>query len=403
MNIGFVTTWLPRGAAYVTINYIKLVSPEHRAFVYARGGEYYDKNFRFGEVPVHKGLRLESTNICVKDFVSWICENKLDMVIFNEQDSIEAVCVAKKKCPNVQFGAYVDYYKESTVREFSIYDFLICNTKRHLSVFSWHPQCLYLPWGTDIQVYNCQRQKKRQDTIRFFHSMGMSNRKGTEILIDTFKRHHLKDLGARLIIHTQKNIEHLISTDEAKKAGIEIVYRSVPAPGLYYLGDVYVYPAKLDGLGLTMYEALSCGMPVIATDIAPMNEVINNQNGRLVKVKRMFSRSDGYYWPLAIVDEESLLEALLFYIHNADNMTVYATTARAYAEKNLNLLDRKEQLLNFLSSVKKIDTNQFGTKWLLQNAAERKSARNHFLVSLLPEKIESLIRNRIEQKRMKDI
>lgn len=400
MNIGFVTTWLPRGAAYVTINYIKLVRPEHHAYVYARGGEYFDDTFKFEDVPVHKGLRLESTNINARDFVKWIRTNNLDMVIFNEQDSIEAVCYAKEKCPEVCFGTYVDYYKESTVQEFTIYDFLICNTKRHMSVFSWHPQCLYLPWGTDISLYNIQQKRKRQaKEVIFFHSMGMSNRKGTEILIDTFKKYRLCDLGAKLIIHTQKNIDHLISSEDAKLFGIEIICKSVPAPGLYYMGDVYVYPAKLDGLGLTLYEALSCGLPVVATDVAPMNEVINFQNGQLVKVKDMFARSDGYYWPLAIADEESLKDAMLYYIDNVDRIGFFFTEARKYAEMNLNLLDRKKDFLSFIENVYRLDTTEFCDRWKVQNATIKKSNRNHLIVSLLPARVESFIREQIEQRR----
>lgn len=399
MNIGFVSTWLPRGAAYVTINYIKLVQPEYNAFVYARGGEYFDPNFEFNSVPVHKGLRLEGTKIDVKDIVKWIRKNNLDIVIFNEQESIESVCHVKELCNEVIFGSYIDYYKESTIKDFKIYDFLICNTKRHLSVFSWHPQCLYLPWGTDIDLYSPSREKRRKGGVRFFHSMGMSNRKGTDVLIDSFVSRELYKLGAKLVIHTQKKIDHLITEEKAKQVGIEIICKSVPAPGLYHLGDIYVYPAKLDGLGLTMYEALACGLPVIATDVAPMNEVVNSQNGKLVKVKKMFSRSDGYYWPLAVVDEDSLTEAMLYYINNVENLERLSKNAREYAVANLNLRDRKNSLLDFLQTVKRIDTSDFSSKKKAQFIKEKKLLRNHLIVALLPVKIEAYIRNHIEQNR----
>lgn len=231
--------------------------------------------------------------------------------------------------------------------------------------------------------------------------MGMSNRKGTEILLNTFKRYRLHDFGAKLVVHTQKSIANLITEEEARAYGIEVICKSVPAPGLYNLGDVYVYPAKLDGLGLTMYEALACGMPVIATDVPPMNEVINSQNGRLVKVKEMHARSDGYYWPLAIVDEESLKEAMMYYINNVDKIHEFSASAREYAERNLDLSDRKSTLLDFLEGVNRIDTTAFCNQWKLQNASMIKSSRNHLIVSLLPGQVESFIRNQIEQRRKK--
>lgn len=399
MNIGFVTTWLPRGAAYVTINYIKLLEDRHKTFIYARGGEYFDELFNYNNVPVHKGLRLEGTNIDDRDFINWIKSNKLDIVLLNEQDSIEAICVAKKKCKNVIFGGYVDYYKESTINDFKIYDFLICNTKRHMRVFDWHPQCLYLPWGTDINLYTPSEKKNIDKKIVFFHSMGMSDRKGTKELINVFINNRMSKMGAELVIHTQKSISHLISEEKAKQNGIEIICKSVPAPGLYYLGDVYVYPAKLDGLGLTMYEALACGLPVIATDVAPMNEVVNNNNGRLVRVKESFSRSDGYYWPLAIVDEESLKDAMLYYIQNANKIGEFSEIARKYASDNLNLMDRRKTLQEFIKQVKRIDTTSYENEWEQQHIKEKRSIRNHFLVSLLPAKLESYIRERIEKVR----
>ena len=71
---------------------------------------------------------------------------------------------------------------------------------------------------------------------------------------------------------------------------------TVAAPGLYHLGDIYVYPSILDGLGLTVAEALSCGLPCIVPDNAPMNEFIQSGiNGRIADVEYLYARSDGYF------------------------------------------------------------------------------------------------------------
>lgn len=39
MNIGFISTWFERGAAYVTKAYVDILKDNHNVFVYARGGE----------------------------------------------------------------------------------------------------------------------------------------------------------------------------------------------------------------------------------------------------------------------------------------------------------------------------------------------------------------------------
>ena len=39
MNVGIVTTWFERGAAYVSKAYMQTLSSQHNVFIYARGGE----------------------------------------------------------------------------------------------------------------------------------------------------------------------------------------------------------------------------------------------------------------------------------------------------------------------------------------------------------------------------
>jgi len=174
----------------------------------------------------------------------------------------------------------------------------------------------------------------------------MSTRKGTDILINAFIKGEFYKKNARLIIHTQIDISNLISKDDALKFNIEIINKEVPHPGLYYLGDVYVYPTTLDGLGLTVYEALASGLPVIATDVAPMNEIITEDNGK-----------DAYYWPQAFVDEDALIAAMQFYVENRDKIDFYRSQARKYAEEKLNIFDRRDEVLYIFENAKAIDRN----------------------------------------------
>ena len=44
MNIGIVTTWLERGASYVSRQYYEVLSKFHNVYIYARGGEKYEMN-----------------------------------------------------------------------------------------------------------------------------------------------------------------------------------------------------------------------------------------------------------------------------------------------------------------------------------------------------------------------
>lgn len=403
MKIGFVSTWLERGATYVTKTYMSLLEDKHELFVYARGGEKFEKgNPRFDAENVTWGLRLGSTKIDWSHFSKWIEDKKLDVILFNEQKDIINVLKIKKYYPSIKLGAYVDYYTEDTVADFEIYDFLLCNTKRHYSVFKWHQGAHYIPWGTDINVFNYTKKESANKEITFFHSVGMSSRKGTDALVSAFINGKIYEKSAKLIIHSQIDINHIISEENAKKHNIEIIVKEVPAPGLYHLGDVYVYPTTLDGLGLTIYEALACGLPVITTNYAPMNEVINESNGKLVKVDLLRARKDGYYWPLAFVNENSLIEAMECYCRNRDKLNQMRESARAYAEKYLNIMDRKEEVCKVFEStpLKKINNEKLDT-WIKEvNNKQKDFTRRNILEALLPNRIKHYIRVKLEENRI---
>lgn len=344
MNIGFVSTWFERGAAYVTKAYISLLQENNNIFVYARGGEKYAKGDENWDLPyVTWAPRLREDSINYNHFVKWIKRNNIEVIFFNEQKNIDIVYKIKKAMPHLKVGSYIDYYKENTVKEFYLYDFLICNTKRHYSVFKDHPQCYYVPWGTDINLF--KPQKKDIDELVFFHSMGMSKRKGTKYVIDAFINGEIYK-NAKLIIHTQKSLKESFGIDNKilQKYNIEEINKTVTAPGLYHLGDVYVYPTMLDGLGLTLYESLSVGLPVITTNHPPMNEVINEKVGYLVEVDHFRSRYDGYYWPLSIVSEESLIKGMEFFINNPKQLEYMKKEARKEAINKWNWEDRKKTI-----------------------------------------------------------
>ena len=388
MNIGIVTTWFESGAAYVSRQYIRLLEPEHRVFVYARAGIRADKRdggWGMGDnVTYNPEDLLITTYINKPQFIRWIRDNKIGVVFFNEQQWWEPL----KWCMElgIKTGAYIDYYTEKTIPLFAAYDFLICNTRRHHSAFSWHPQCYYIPWGTDISLFRPAGSPINLNRpVTFFHSCGVDPlRKGTDILLEAFYNlvqsakfkvqnddshlqiedfthvtRHVSRVTSRptancqLIIHTQVPLEAQFPslTDKIQEltasGKLQIVHKTIGAPGLYHLGDVYVYPSRLEGIGLTIAEALACGLPVILPDNPPMNEFVEDgKNGRLAKISRLHSRLDGYYWPLCITDSGHLSEIMNDLASNPEKLEKMKSEARVYALEHLDWSKNKEQVLN---------------------------------------------------------
>lgn len=345
MNIGFVSYWFERGAAYVTRQYMSLLEDGNNLYVYARGANYAIGNPVWDKDYVTWGIRTPSiSDVYWPDFKKWIKKNNINLVFFNEQRELNSLVKLREEFPQIVIGSYIDYYRMDTVKDFGIYDFLICNTKRHYSVFNWHPNCYYVPWGTDVDLFAPKDKFEAKHRIRFFHSAGMSpDRKGTDVILDVFLNTDLHELSD-LIIHVQDNCRNTITftDEELANKNITIVEKTVTAPGLFYMGDVYVYPSILDGLGLTMYEALSSGLPVIATDEPPMNEVIDDNTGQLVKVNMYRSREDGYYWPLSYVDKDDLYRKMKYYVDNISSLPEMKRSARSAAVEKYNWNDRKK-------------------------------------------------------------
>lgn len=382
MNIGIVTTWFPRGAAYVSKAYLETFAAKHNVFIYARGGERYakedpewDRNYvTWGKRTIGK----DGTYIDPEEFQEWILKNQLDLILFNEQNNWEII-LKVMELP-VLIGSYIDYYTAKTVPFFRLYDFLFCNTRRHYRVFQNHPQAFYIPWGTNVDVFKPPERTEPKQTITFLHAAGMSPvRKGTDLLVKAF----LQVRGnARLVVRVQTSTAFkkcsFIPSLIAKDPRIELVQEEAKDPALLYrAGDVYVYPSRLDGLGLNVPEALAAGLPVIATNAEPMNEFITHDlNGKLVAVEATEERPEDYYWPRSICSVDSLREAMQFFVDNPHRIKEFQAAARLSAEQNFNWKKNSRDLPELVAKLSRFgvrtDTELMGAV----NQYERSKYRN---------------------------
>jgi glycosyltransferase involved in cell wall biosynthesis len=359
VRIGIVTTWFERGAAYVSRQYRDLLRRQgNGVFIYARGGERYavgDPNWDTPEVTWGEEPEVDAiTAVNKRDFLGWISANKLEAVIFNEQWWLPPVLWTRDMgCKAI---AYVDYYTERTVPLFAIYDGLICNTKRHADVFTWHSNCLYVPWGTDVTLFHpVENMPRTGKGPVFFHSAGISPaRKGTDLVLRAFAG---LPGDASLVLHIQgvsfREIPDMrpLADELTRQGRLKIYDEEVPAPGLYHLGDVYVYPSRLEGIGLSQAEALACGLPLIVPDNPPMNEFISPESGVAVPVEKLWARADGYYWPQCQADLDGLTSAMRSFMDDFASLEERKRAARAYAERRLDWFENGRRLGGWLEEL----------------------------------------------------
>jgi glycosyltransferase involved in cell wall biosynthesis len=360
MRIGIVTTWFERGAAMVSRAYRDVLRRDHEVFIFARGGEQVgrnDPNWDGPEVTWGRPGTCYTYAARFGELARWARHQALDIVLFNEERFWPTVVLARREL-RAAIGAYVDYYTDDTVPLFGLYDFLVCNTRRHYSVFADHPNAVLVPWGTDCETFRGDGAPVSPGEVVFFHSAGISPpRKGTETALRAFA---LVQGPCRFVLHVQRPVSTWPALAEicGRDARIEVVEKSVHAPGLYHRGDVYVYPTILEGIGLTIAEALACGLPVIVPDSAPMNEFVTpddgsggrrvvpestgspltreSPGGRLVTPDEYRGRADGYYWAECYCRPEDVAREMQFYVDRRAELGAFKRAARAWAQERLD-------------------------------------------------------------------
>lgn len=368
MKIGIVTTWFERGAAYVSKQIRDvLIQQNHDVCIFSRHFcPVIPKNSQWNEDFVTRARRQESpmpTDINKKEFLAWIEKESIELIIFNEQHYWQPIIWAKEQ--GIKVVAYVDYYKEDTVVAFGVFDQIWCNTKRHFSVFKHFPQAKYIPWGTDVSTFIPQGtpEDQKNDKVTFFHSAGMSPiRKGTDIFIQAAVELAKTTNNFKVLIHSQVFLQEYLPKLSAEIKSLEdkklltVVCETVSAPGLYHLGDVYVYPSRLEGIGLTIAEALSVGLPTIVTNEAPMNE-FSSPFCQTIEVNKRYARADGYYWPQAIASYKDLAQKMATYLSETD-LAEIKRQVREYAVDNLSWHKNSESLGRLVTDCKSLEINR---------------------------------------------
>ncbi len=359
-KIGIITTWFERGAAHVSKAIMDVIDRDFEVHIYARGGEVEAGHpSAWSGENVHWGSTVPyamKTHIDLKDFQKWLKRVNPDVLLFNEQHSWEVVLWLKERT-DIPIGAYIDYYTDESRPFFALYDYLICNTRRHHMAFQDHPLVFYIPWGTDLTVFKTQEETEalaQAKPLCFFHNAGMNPyRKGCDLVLEAFSM--MTEKNCKLIVHAQIGLEEMDEKQQtwASDSRVSWVKKEVPAPGLYHLGDVYVYPSRLDGIGLSLPEALACGLPAIVPNEGPMNEFVQEGvNGKWVDVAKRWKRSDQYFWPMNEVKAPALAKAMDEFVLHQHQISTWKERTRKHAEQHLDWKKNAQHLSSLLLEVK---------------------------------------------------
>ena len=135
------------------------------------------------------------------------------------------------------------------------------------------PGVEHLPFPVDRERCVYRPRPAADGPVTFLHVAGhraIYDRNGTSSVLQAIQ--HVT-VPCRLIIRSQSDIGGALARRRSPTVDIQVHVEDVPDYWMLYDGaDVLLLPRRYGGQSLPMNEALSCGLPVVATDVSPQNE-----------------------------------------------------------------------------------------------------------------------------------
>jgi len=163
------------------------------------------------------------------------------------------------------------------------------------------------------------RPRKGDATVNFMACGALIPRKGIDVLIKAFQRAAAMRSDISLAIvgdGPERGALNACVTDDCRR---RITFRGTVAfaerAKAFGESDVFIHPARHDGWGVVIHEALAAGMPVIATrETGAAHELVQDgNNGFLVDAE----------------DEDALVERMLWFADNRNEIQQFSESARA--------------------------------------------------------------------------
>lgn len=165
------------------------------------------------------------------------------------------------------------------------------------SVRASHPtaKLARAPYGVDGEFWAPEERKAgRVGPLRFLFAGQVNVLKGVPLLLKAWQAAALPDAELRIVGMWR------LAKDKDAVLPANVVY-SPPCSadilrGFYREADVFVLPSFFEGLPLALLEALSCGLPAIASDAAAGREMLDASCGKAVPTGDLDALVDALRW-----------------------------------------------------------------------------------------------------------
>lgn len=245
---------------------------------------------QFGELP------LEQKSYLVTHSPREFFDN-VDVVIFCERPYYEEVATTEdKKLICVPMQEWMpEKLHEGWPAKVSKW---ICPTQHCYEQFKDTLPCSHFPWPTDLARFKFKAHTKCNSFLFLNGHGGWKGRKGASVI--------------RTAKSLCPNVPLFVSSQTKSDwpEGIEFIGPFEDNNDLYQKGDVLIAPHSVDGIGLEILEAITCGLSIVSTDGCPWNEYPSIVKIKATKERRRIMREVDWYLPCA-VDLANKMQQLL--------------------------------------------------------------------------------------------
>ena len=369
-KIGIVTAWGECGMGYIAKNWVYTIEKYPELFEYKIFCRAVDKfsPFRWYGNNVTQGY--ESMDINNSIFWTWIDDYKPDIILFQDQNTYSQSKMIdetnKLQRMGIKLINYADWIYRNDLKNYrGLYNVNLAHINRNYQWFKENKleSPIYIKWGVILQNFPFLKRIVNGH-VKFYINLGSgTDRKGYQFIPKALNKMQgnivirklsPKNKSYKFIFSSQKKSELNIDTKFLKAINnnnnCEIIYKTAnnQKGGLYNLGDIYIYPSTMEGVGLTITEAMSTGMPVVTTNYPTMNEWFDDdKEGRLINISK--KKKTALAIEKVYPNINHLAEIMVDYIDNPYKVTEHSLNARRRIENDYNWDDRDEQIFNLFS------------------------------------------------------
>jgi len=297
LRIGIVACWINRGQG-VLARQLRSALAElgHETFVLARPwkGPWKAEAARGDDVWDQPGVTPASHfETPIGEYMEWASATGIEVAFFDQNYQFEEVAALRRQGVKT-VGRFVwesfstEHVEPALMAYDVIYSLTRCEQERYWGFGIESP---YVAWGCHPELFEVTPRRDPERVTFHYHAGLLGKRKPYREVVEAFMRTGNPNLRLLIKAQIERHTEFL-SQAVKRDPRIEPIIadlQSLEHLQLFADSDVCLAPARWEGLGVHLYEAIAFGMPIITNDAPPMNELVEDGlNGLLVG-----SRQDG--------------------------------------------------------------------------------------------------------------